>query len=245
VSTDSAPQFGFAGSNLARTTAGLGIGEDLASWAVNGMLRRLVHGEFGVGDRVQGLYMTGKWYSATIDAVNYDGTYLLKWDDGDSKDRVKTIDQLRRADLSTFDEAGTLWGGVWQEGDVIGLACDLERGAMLVSVNGDFSAPNGLAFSRGVRPGPAVGAELFPAFSGRNMRVAYNLGTDPVARPFHAVASRDSRCAVETVRGDPTQVAIDPGLCAVEFRGLCVVGAPRSAAVSGRIYYEVELLQAS
>jgi hypothetical protein len=225
--------------------ASLGIGEDLASWGVNGVLRRLVHGEFSVGDRVKGLYMTGKWYSATIEAVNFDGTYLLKWDDGDTKDRVKTLDQLRRADLGTFEEGGTLWGSVWREGDVIGLACDLERGAMLVSVNGDFSAPNGLAFSRGVQPGPAVGAEMFPAFSGRNMRVSYNMGTDPVTRPFHAFANQESRCAVEHVRGDPAQVDIDAKLCMVEFRGLCVVGAPRSAAVSGRMYYEVELQQVS
>lgn len=27
----------------------------------------------------------------------------------------------------------------WQQGDVIGLACDLEKGEILVSVNGNFS----------------------------------------------------------------------------------------------------------
>ena len=96
---DSRPHLGFAGARLDRGKAGLGIGEDQASWAVDGTRQKLFHGEFGVGDRVRGLYKNGKWYLASVEAYNPDdGTYLLKWDDGDSQDRVKTPEQLQAAD---------------------------------------------------------------------------------------------------------------------------------------------------
>ena len=233
---DSRPHLGFAGARLDRGKAGLGIGEDQASWAVDGTRQKLFHGEFGVGDRVRGLYKNGKWYLASVEAYNPDdGTYLLKWDDGDSQDRVKTPEQLQAAD---GDEAR--WGAAWQAGDVIGLACDLDRGALVVSVNGDFAPPNGVAFARGLRPGPSAGPALFPAFSGRDMVVSYNLGADLERRPFRGLASADGRGGLEVVRGDPAQALVDAAGSSVEFRGLCVVGAPRLAAAEGRVYYEIE-----
>jgi hypothetical protein len=70
------------------------------------------------------------------------------------------------------------WGGAWRPGDIIGVAVDLERGVMSVSVNGSFDHPNGTAFDC-VRPGPTVGADIYPALSANRMKVAVNLGLDP------------------------------------------------------------------
>jgi hypothetical protein len=73
----------------------------------------------------------------------------------------------------------------WQEGDVVGLACDLDKGQILVSVNGSFEPPNGVVFQEagGFR------GEIFAAISGKAGRVRYNLGdTQPFA---HAPPSAD------------------------------------------------------
>jgi hypothetical protein len=236
---NSSAHLGYAGTLLDRSKAGLGIGEDQASWAVDGTQRKVFHGEFAVGDRVKGLYKNGNWYLATVEAYNPgDGTYLLKWDDGDSQDRVKTPEQLQKA-----GEEYAQWGSTWETGDVIGLACNLDSGALFVSVNGDFSPPNGVAFARGLRPSAAAGPALFPAFSGKDATVSYNLGADLERRPFRGLALASGRGSVEVVRGDPAQAVVDATQSSVELRGSCVVGAPRLSAAQGRLYYEIELLQ--
>ena len=64
----------------------------------------------------------------------------------------------------------------WKEGDVVGLACDLEKVTsmqMLVSVNGSFEAPNGHVFDLDFE---LVGDGLFAAFTGQQGKVRYNLG---------------------------------------------------------------------
>jgi hypothetical protein len=66
------------------------------------------------------------------------------------------------------------FGTVWSKGDVIGLACDLLQLQISVSVNGDFSAPNGLAFEL---PDDLDG--LHPAFTSGNGLVKVNLGDKP------------------------------------------------------------------
>jgi hypothetical protein len=94
------------------------------------------------------------------------------------------------------DEEGTV-GCKWRRGDIIGLACNLAPaaassgddladsgsttaggGRVLVSVNGDFSAPNGATFDL-----PRGLTGLYPALSGTFGVVCYNLGGDP-ARPL-------------------------------------------------------------
>ena len=52
--------------------------------------------EFRVGDEVQGLYKDGRWYTADIAEVQDDVRYLLNWHDGDTVDRVKAANQLRK-----------------------------------------------------------------------------------------------------------------------------------------------------
>eukprot|EP00930_Biecheleria_cincta_P039545 TRINITY_DN27178_c0_g1_i1.p1 TRINITY_DN27178_c0_g1~~TRINITY_DN27178_c0_g1_i1.p1 ORF type:complete len:1835 (-),score=290.54 TRINITY_DN27178_c0_g1_i1:77-5581(-) len=49
-----------------------------------------------IGEAVEGKYKNGKWYPATIAKIQPDGTYLLNWNDGDSADRIKRSDELRR-----------------------------------------------------------------------------------------------------------------------------------------------------
>jgi len=60
----------------------------------------------------------------------------------------------------------------WQEGDVIGLGCDLVKGRIQVSVNGDFSGPNGLVFDIDAE----ASGGLFAAFTGDLGQVRCNLG---------------------------------------------------------------------
>ncbi len=44
--------------------------------------------KFEEGDKIEGLYRGrgSKWYSGTITRVNRDGTYDIRYDDGDSED---------------------------------------------------------------------------------------------------------------------------------------------------------------
>ena len=102
-----------------------------------------------------------------------DGDRVYKWHDGDQGP----------------------FGCAWRKGDVIGLACELPPvtfsgggggGRILVSVNGDFSPPNGAAFD--LPPGLTG---LLPAFSCFCGAVRCNLGGDP-ARPLrHAPPAAD------------------------------------------------------
>jgi hypothetical protein len=80
-----------------------------------------------------------------------DGSRVLRWHEGQSGP----------------------FGGPWRAGDVVGLACDLRAGRMLVSLNGDFAPPHGAAFAL-----PAAGLErgLCPALSASSGLFRCNLG---------------------------------------------------------------------
>jgi len=47
------------------------------------------------GDIVKGYFMKAQWYSATVQKDNGDGTYTVEWNDGDAKDLVKPLDELK------------------------------------------------------------------------------------------------------------------------------------------------------
>jgi len=64
----------------------------------------------------------------------------------------------------------------WKQGNVIGLACDLQEMQMLVSVNGSFAPPNGFVFD--LAP-DAVFSGILAAFSDEHGTVGYNLGEAP------------------------------------------------------------------
>ena len=103
-----------------------------------------------------------------------DGDRAMKWHNGDKG----------------------LFGGRWLEGDVVGLACDLRAGRMLVSLNGDFAPPFGAAFEL-----PAAGLEggLCPALTAKFGLFRCNLGYGPAGRPFrHAPPSPEYRPMAST-----------------------------------------------
>jgi hypothetical protein len=61
----------------------------------------------------------------------------------------------------------------------------MTAGSMRVSVDGDFAyGHGGTPFKKGVRPGPEVGGGLYPAITGGDCRIRYNLGGDLVHNPF-------------------------------------------------------------
>jgi solute carrier family 25 (adenine nucleotide translocator) protein 4/5/6/31 len=74
-----------------------------------------------------------------------------------------------------WHHAGEPYECTWQTGDVIGLACDLDKMQMHVSLNGSFAAPHGVVFE--LNP-DAVGEGLFAAFSGSRGNVRFNLGEE-------------------------------------------------------------------
>jgi len=61
----------------------------------------------------------------------------------------------------------------WKVGDVVGLACDLDSMQIMVSVNGSFSQHT---FT--IERGAGING-LFPAFTGKEGKVRYNLGEEP------------------------------------------------------------------
>ncbi len=81
--------------------------------------------------------------------------------------------------------------GWFESGKTLGVALDLEAGAILVSVNGTEWAT---AFRGGCAPGAAVGASLFPVLCGLGkVRVRCNWGAD-AGRPMrHSPPSAEYR----------------------------------------------------
>ena len=95
-----------------------------------------------------------------------------------------------------WHHAGEPYECTWQTGDVIGLACDLDKMQMHVSLNGSFAAPHGVVFE--LNP-DAVGEGLFAAFSGSRGNVRFNLGEESSGlRPLkHAPPAADFQAYAE------------------------------------------------
>ena len=66
----------------------------------------------------------------------------------------------------------------WNVGDVIGIACDLVKGELSVSLNGSFAPPYGVLFSGVARNSQASASVdgLFASFTASSGKVRYNLG---------------------------------------------------------------------
>jgi hypothetical protein len=79
----------------------------------------------------------------------------------------------------------------WKNGDVIGLACDLDKMQMHVSVNRSIASLNGVVFD--LAP-DAVGDGLFAAFSGYRGKVRFNLRESAFR---HAPPAADFQAFVE------------------------------------------------
>jgi ankyrin repeat protein len=92
------------------------------------------------------------------------------WGDGVGDDSFSwAVDGAR--ELKWHGGAGE-WECGWRDGDVIGFACDLVEGKLHVSLNGEFSEPNGCVFEIDV----AECTGLFAAFTADGGKVRYNLG---------------------------------------------------------------------
>jgi hypothetical protein len=82
----------------------------------------------------------------------FDGVRVVKWGDGSS----------------------SAFGAAWQEGDVLGLACDMVNKTVSFSVNGSFEPPLGLAFQN------IAAHSIAPAFTAWNAKVVANFGQLPL-----------------------------------------------------------------
>jgi hypothetical protein len=73
------------------------------------------------------------------------------------------------------DGSGSAFGVAWQEGDVLGLACDMVNKSVSFSVNGSFEPPLGLAFQN------IAADSIAPAFTAkRGFKVVANFGQLPL-----------------------------------------------------------------
>jgi hypothetical protein len=73
------------------------------------------------------------------------------------------------------DSSSSAFGVEWQEGDVLGLACDMENKSVSFSLNGSFEPPLGVAFDK------IVADSIAPAFSaGLGFKVVVNFGQLPL-----------------------------------------------------------------
>jgi hypothetical protein len=67
------------------------------------------------------------------------------------------------------------WNVDWRQGDVVGIACDMRTRQMIVSLNGDYSPPNGVVFDLS-RASNVLYPVLFTSIGGH---LRANLGHSP------------------------------------------------------------------
>jgi hypothetical protein len=76
---------------------------------------------------------------------------------------------------NNVDAEGSAFGVAWQEGDVLGLACDMVNKTVSFSVNGSFEPPLGVAFEN------IAADSIAPAFSASSgFKVVANFGQLPL-----------------------------------------------------------------
>jgi hypothetical protein len=77
--------------------------------------------------------------------------------------------------VSKWGDGSSAFGVEWQEGDVLGLACDMVNKTVSFSVNGSFEPPLGVAFDK------IVADSIAPAFSASlGFKVVANFGQLPL-----------------------------------------------------------------
>jgi hypothetical protein len=96
---------------------------------------------------------TGEGVGDNAFSWGFDGVRVSKWGDG----------------------SDSAFGVKWQEGDVLGLACDMVNKSVSFSVNGSFEPPLGLAFQN------IAAHSIAPAFTAeRGFKVVANFGQLPL-----------------------------------------------------------------
>jgi hypothetical protein len=77
--------------------------------------------------------------------------------------------------VNDVNGSGSAFGVAWQEGDVLGLACDMVNKTVSFSVNGSFEPPLGVAFEN------IAADSISPAFSAsKDFKVVANFGQLPL-----------------------------------------------------------------
>jgi hypothetical protein len=67
---------------------------------------------FGAGSKVYALFRDGEWYPATIEVGDGQGNFIVRWEDGDSSDRVKRAEELKKR--SSADDVSNHWEAISQ-----------------------------------------------------------------------------------------------------------------------------------
>ena len=112
------------------------------------------------------------------------------------------------ARTSKWHRGSSQFGSRWKEGDVIGLACDLQNFKMHVSVNGDYSEPDGLAFDL-----PESLEGLHPAFTSAGGRLKYNFGAlpftfNPPSQDYESFESLRGFSQTDDLHGDEVELSL-------------------------------------
>ena len=95
----------------------------------------------------------------TVDSWAVDGVRGNKWNVGNCKEP---------------------WAVTWRQGDVIGIACNMRTRQMIVSLNGDYSPPNGIVFNL-----PHTERVVYPAlFASTEGHLRANLGHAPFKHSY-------------------------------------------------------------
>ena len=100
----------------------------------------------------------------------------------------------------------------WGKADtVLGLWLDPDSGAFRVTINGDFTPPNGgTVVASGLVSGEGVGSGIYPAVSGTDCAIRVNLGQHPFR--FQPPGYQDIWAAASAVKVQVTfLVQWDPG----------------------------------
>jgi hypothetical protein len=127
-------------------------------WATEGFKRSTEPTGEGVGDNAF------SWA--------FDGVRVSKW--GKTSSGAEEGEEEEEEEEEE-DEGSSAFGVEWQEGDVLGLACDMVNKTVSFSVNGSFEPPLGLAFQ-------TIAADsIAPAFSAQSgFKVVANFGQLPL-----------------------------------------------------------------
>jgi hypothetical protein len=79
-----------------------------------------------------------------------------------------------------WNDTSSPWNVSWRQGDVIGIACNMRMRQMIVSLNGDYTPPNGIVFEL-----PQTADVVYPAlFTSVEGHLRANIGHEPFKHAY-------------------------------------------------------------
>jgi hypothetical protein len=138
-------------------------------WATEGFVSSTESTDEGVGDNAF------SW--------GFDGVQVSKWgktssaadEDEDEDEDEEDEDEDEENEDEEEGDGSSAFGVMWQEGDVLGLACDMVNKTVSFSVNGSFKPPLGVAFEN------IAADSIAPAFTANlGFKVVANFGQLPL-----------------------------------------------------------------